>query len=271
MVVSEYADRGISGTTGNRPEFQRMLAAASAGEFDVLIVDDLSRLSRNQADTLRTIGRLTFDGIRIIAVSDGFDTASKSYKVQAGVRGLINDIYIDDLKEKTHRGLTGRALDGGWVSVAPYGYQNKRDDAGRPRLEVVPDQADVVRDIFERYASGWSPRKIAAALNQRKIVSPRGGYWRGSAILGRSDRRSGILACETYVGRLHWNRSTWQRDPDTGRRRRSARPESEWIVTEQPELRVVDDALWEAAQRRQRQERHLTEGARRNGRTSAGA
>ena len=118
-VEAEYADRGISGTTSKRPDFQRMLAAGFGGEFEVLIVDDLSRLSRSQADTLRAIDRLKFDGVRIVGVSDGFDTASKSYKVQAGVRGLINDIYIDDLRDKTRRGLTGRAMNGGWVSVAP--------------------------------------------------------------------------------------------------------------------------------------------------------
>ena len=135
---------------------------------------------------------------------------------------------------------------------------------------IEPAEASVVPEIFRHFASGWSPRQIAAELNRRQVASPRGGFWRSSAILGRSVRRAGILACEAYIGRLIWNRSAWSRDPDSGKRRRLERPESEWIVVEQPELRIVDDVLWDAAQRRLRDQRQRTEGARRDGKVSAG-
>ena len=71
-----------------------MLEDSKSASFDVLLVDDLSRLSRDEVELKQTIRRLCFRGIRIIGVSDGFDTASKGYKVHAGVRGLINEIYL---------------------------------------------------------------------------------------------------------------------------------------------------------------------------------
>ncbi len=112
QIIRRYADKGISGTKTDRPQYQQMLADAQARKFDIVLVDDLSRLSRDDIETKQSIKRLRYWGTRLIGVSDGFDSDAKGYKVQAAVRGMINEIYIDDLKEKTHRGMVGVALAG---------------------------------------------------------------------------------------------------------------------------------------------------------------
>ena len=270
-IVEEFSDAGISGTKNNRPGYLAMLAAAKAKAFDVLLVDDLSRLSRDDIETKQTIRRLTFSGIRIIGVSDGYDSSTKGAKIQATVRGMMNEIYLDDLAEKTHRGQTGQALKGFNCGGRAYGYRHvpitdlsKLDQYGRPAVvavtrEIDPEQAKVIRRIFEWYADGHSPRWIAGELNRHGIPSPgstwkrttrRCNGWVASSIHGDPKKGTGILNNTLYAGRYVWNRSDWVKDPDTGSRKRMARPESEWIVVEDERLRIIPDKLWKRAQAR---------------------
>lgn len=267
-VVARFDDKAISGAKRDRPGYQAMLAAAKRREFDVLVVDDLSRLSRDEIELKQTVRRFRFEGLRIVGVSDGFDTAAKGHKIQATVRGLLNEIYLDDLAEKTHRGLTGQALKGFNAGGRSYGYrhipitdESQRDEYGRARViaarrEIDQEQAKIVRLIFSEFADGRSPRAIAHELNRLAIPSPRGGTWAVSAIYG--DRRTGvgILNNPLYIGRVIWNRSRWERNPDTGRRRRAERPVSEWIVREDESLRIVHQDLWERAQTRIKRSQH---------------
>jgi len=109
-IAARYQDAAKSGATADRPGYQEMVGAAKDGRFDILVVDDLSRLSRDEIEIKQLIRRFRFWGLRIIGTSDGFDTDSKGYKVHAGVRGLMNEIFLDDLRDKTHRGLMGQVV-----------------------------------------------------------------------------------------------------------------------------------------------------------------
>ena len=286
-IVKVFADQAMSGSHADRPAYQAMLSAAAAGEFDVLLLDDLSRLSRDQVESERAIRRLEFGGIRIVAVSDGYDSTHAGRKVHRGVKQLFNEMYVDDQRDKTHRGQTGQALKQFWCGSRPYGYrlvplldESRTDAHGQPvrvgtRLVIDPDQAAIVREVFELYASGWSPGRIAAALNQRNVSSPgtawrnrtvrRVGGWMQSAIRGDDVKGTGILANELYVGRYVWNRSQWIRDPDTRKRTYRLRPQSEWVVNELPELRIVAEDLWAAAQARRREQAERVGAAVRRG------
>ncbi len=195
-IAEHYVDEAVSGTSKDRPGFKRLLADAAEGCFDVLLVDDLSRLSRDEIELKQLVRRFTYRGLRIIGVSDGFDTESKGHKIQASVRAMMNEIYLDDLREKTHRGLTGQALKGNNCGGRSYGYQHipltdpyKTDDYDRPivtavRRKVDPDQGHWVQKIFAWYADGHSPRWIACELNRLCVPSPRSGTWSASAIYG---------------------------------------------------------------------------------------
>lgn len=264
-----FRDAAISGSRTDRPAYCQLLARAGAGEFDVVLVDDLSRLGRDSAEVQAAIKRLRFAGVRLIGVSDGVDTGRKGHKVEVGLRGLMGELYLDDLADKTHRGLTGRALAGASAGGLPYGYR-KGSEAGSRVID--PTQADVVRRIFADYLAGKSPRHIAAELNRAGVASARPERagrpctWSPSAIHGDSRRGLGILANPIYVGRQVWNRSQWVKHPDTGRRVRQERPESEWITTEHPELAIVDRRTWDAAQARLQRRASRGQGRRGPGR-----
>ena len=252
-----YADKAISGSIPlqDRPQGSTMLADAQEKQFDVLLVDDLSRLSRENAEQLKVLERLRFWGLRVIAPSDGYDSASKSHKVISGVRGIINDVYLDDLREKTHRGLAGKALNGYHTGGRAYGYRHipiedpkRNDQFGRPvivavKREVDPKQAEVVRRIFKEFAEGRGPREIASRLNADGIKPMRCKVWGGSSI-------KTMLPSELYIGRDMWNKTEGVRNPDTKRRTFKARPKDEWIITDAPELRIVSDDLWEQVRKR---------------------
>lgn len=261
-VSHRYQDKAITGSRADRPGYQRLLQEAQAGRFDVVLVDDLSRLTRDEAESIHLRRRLAFWGIRLIGVSDGYDSAAKGHKLQASVRGIMNELYLDDLREKTHRGLMGQALKGNSCGGRAYGYRRvpiedpgKHDEYGRPvimavRWEPDAEQGDWVRWIFERYAAGSSPRDIAGELNQLGVPSPRGGTWCASAIHGDPTDGTGILCNARYAGRLIWNRFRWERHPETKRRIRRLRARQDWIEVEMPELRIVPQPLWEQVQRR---------------------
>lgn len=138
-IIATFSDAAITGSDHTRPGYQQMLAAAARQEFEVLLLDDLSRLARDSIEQEKTIRRLEFQGLRIIATSDGYDSESKARKVHRGFKGLMNEIFLDDLREKTHRGQEGQARKGYWTGGRPYGYRlklitdpSRRDQYGQP-------------------------------------------------------------------------------------------------------------------------------------------
>ena len=204
-VVLKFADRAITGAVVARQQYQAMLAAAERGEFDVLLVDELSRLTRTRVETMQVVNRSRFWGKRIVGVTEGYDLGSKGEKIQSTMRGLMNELYLDDLRDKTHRGLYGKALNGFSAGGSCYGYKrvpiehpSKLDSTGRPLIEAVrlavdEEEAKWVRQVFQWFASGYSPRWIAAELNRQKVPSPRGSTWATSAIYGDVTQGNGLL------------------------------------------------------------------------------
>jgi len=163
---------------------------------------------------------------------------------------------LDDLRAKTHRGLTGQIERGYHAGGLSYGYRsvvagvNARGEPIGHRLEIDDAQAAIVREIFARYGEGESCQRIAANLNARGVRGPRGGTWCVSALYGSPAKRAGVLNNELYVGRYVWNRSKWIKNLDTGKRERFIRPESEWQSVARPELCILDDELWHAVRER---------------------
>jgi site-specific DNA recombinase len=279
-VAAEYADEAISGSDNRRPQYLAMLRAAARKEFDVLIVDDLSRLTRDSVEQETTLRRLEFQGIRVIATSDGYDSESKSRKIRRGFKGLMNEMFLDDLRAKVHRGLEGQAIKGRWCGGRPYGYwlraitdPSRLDAYGNPSkigttLVIDPAQAAIVRQIFERFAGGESCTSIARDLNARGVASP-GSTWRRTTRRNSGWMGSGvrvILVNPLYTGAQRWNASRFEKDPDTGKTLRRRRPQSEWVVNQVEALRIVSDALFASAQARTRPmtdtEKHLKAGGR---------
>ena len=265
-IIETFADAAVSGSDAKRPQYQKMLAAAGDGGFQVLLIDDLSRFARDSVEQERAIRRLEFQGVRIIAVSDGYDSLSKARKIHRGMKGLMNEVFLDDLRDKVHRGQEGQALKGFWLGGRPYGYRlrpvldrSRLDAYGQPErvgtvLEVDPEQAPIVKEMFKRYSEGASCLTISRELNARGVASP-GSTWRRKVRRCRGWMQSAvrsILKNPLYAGRQRWNASQYLRDPDTGKDRRRARPESEWKVRHDESLRLVSDELFDCVQARTR-------------------
>ena len=257
-VGETFSDVDTSGQTivSQRAGASRLLEAIRQGGIDILLIESLDRLARDLIEQESTVRRLEHRGLRIIGVSDGYDTAVAGRELMRGVRGLINESYIRDLRVKTHRGLAGQVERGYHAGGISYGYRSViagLDPKGEPvghRLEINEDQAKWVRWIFAQYAAGLSCQRIAAELNRQQVKGPRGGTWCVSALYGSPIKGSGVLNNESYIGRYIWNRSQWIKDPDTRKRVRIQRPENEWCIEERPELRILDDASWAAVRSR---------------------
>ncbi len=241
-VVAYFEDRAVSGGVpiASRAGGRGLLAGALAGDFDVIVVEGLDRLSRDLVDQERVLRRLESNGLRVVGVKDGYDSfAGKSRKILRQVRGMINEIYRDDAADNTRRGQVGQFLRGFHAGGMCFGYTTMAVEGGR-RLVVKDDEAEIVRWIFEQ--AGVHRRRdsqIANLLNERGVVSKRGGLWKTTAV--RELLRQPLL-----TGKVIFGRFTWMKDPDSGRRRYRERPESEWLVRFDEALRIVSDAAWEA-------------------------
>lgn len=254
-IVAQHADEGVSGSVpvALRRGGKALLADALASRFDVLVLEGLDRLSREIGEAETITKRLEHRGIRIVGTADGYDSEARGRKVMRIARGLVNELYLDDLREKTHRGLAGQFDRGFHVGGVTYGYVSHPAPDGRGHVLLIDEsKAAVVRMVFELFAAGHSGRGIVHRLNAEGLPSPRGGTWAVSALVGDSKRGAGLLNNELYAGRMVWNRRQWLKEPETGKRRYVDRPASEWQVREVPDLRIVPAALWEAVRTRAR-------------------
>ena len=178
-----FVDDGVTGTTMNRPGFQKMLNAIEAGYISAVLVKDLSRLGRNYIE----VGKLTEEffplhDVRLIAVSDGVDSDEGDNEFTP-FRNIMNEWYAKDIskKRKIVNKLKGNA--GIPLSQPPYGYIKNPED---PRFWIIePEAAAVVRRIYRMALEGYGLNEIATALQADGINNP-SYYW-----LSRSTSRSG--------------------------------------------------------------------------------
>lgn len=251
-IVEEYSDSAVSGASLIRPGIQALIADAGRRRFDVILTESLDRLSRDQEDVAGLYKRVRFAGAKIITLSEG-----EISELHIGLKGTMGALYLKDLADKTRRGLRGRIEAGKSGGGLTYGYEvvKRFTEAGEPirgDRTINATEAEVVRHIFREYAAGKSSRAIAWALNRDGIPGPFGNAWGPSTIHGNPKRGNGILNNELYVGRLVWNRQRFIKDPETGKRVSRLNPEGEWVTQKVPELRIVDDELWQRVKERQR-------------------
>jgi site-specific DNA recombinase len=243
-LTATYTDRGISGASQLRPGYQKLLEDARKGEFDIVLAEALDRISRDQEHVASFFKLMSFAGIRIVTLAEG-----EISELHVGLKGTMNALFLKDLADKTRRGLRGRVEQGRSGGGLCYGYTIV-EIGERGGREIFPSEAAVVRRIFADFAAGKSPRRIAAELNREGIPGPAGRPWGDTTIRGHALRGTGVLRNELYVGRLVWNRLRYTKDPATGRRVSRINPREAWICRDVPELRIVDDNLWNCVQTR---------------------
>jgi site-specific DNA recombinase len=243
-----YVDDAVS-----RAEFQKrrglpkMLNAAEKKAFDILVVRDETRLGGDMLRTSLLVQGLVDAGIRLFyhfrdeeVLMDG-----PNDRVMCALRNYASELERLKISERTREHLENKARRGLVVGGKIYGYDNvgvfEGDRRVRVEYKVNPEQAAIIKEVFTRYAAGESLKAIAKDLNARGVPSPRGKGWAQSALLP-------MIRNERYRGILTWGQTA--KGYRGGTKIRRNQPEASWTVVESPELRIIDDDLWQAVQAR---------------------
>ena len=177
LVVKEFADRGESARSANRPELQKMLAYLKEdGGIDYVIVHKLDRLARNRADDVEINRAFEEAGVRLVSTSENIDQTPGGMLLH-GIMSSIAEFYSRNLANEVIKGMGEKARNGGTLGKAPLGYVNvrARDEHGREIRTVALDKerASLVRLAFTKYATGnWTVRQLAEHLNKRGLTIP---------------------------------------------------------------------------------------------------
>lgn len=259
LAAHVYTDAAISGASLERPGISALRQAAQQKPrpFDVVLVDDSSRVSRDLADAVRLLQELRFAGVRVVYISQNIDSANEQAETLVAVHGVVDSLYLREMAKKIRRGLVGQLQRGFATGGTTYGYRTvpvpdpsgKTDANGYPvligkRVEVVPEEARIVSLIFEWYADGLGTGRILERLHRDGLRTRRGTRWHEGAV-------KRLLANEKYTGKLIWGQKSFERRPGTRQYVARPNPRDQWQVQEDPALRIIPDSLWARVQARQ--------------------
>ena len=263
-IHDEYIDDGVSGTTFQRPEVQRLLDDAKTGVINTIIVKDLSRFGRNYIEVGQYVDYVfPAFGIRFIAIQDNVDTENRDSGAMEmmPIVNIFNEWHAANTSKKIKAVRRSNALAGIYsAKKATYGYLKGTD---KKRTPVIDEEtAPVVRRIFELYAAGTSPKNIADILNAENIPSPgKLAYER----LGHKGRPNEMrLWCEVsiramlnnimYIGHLPMLQET---TVSYKNHKRQAKDRSDWVITYNNHEPIISQELWDRVQERQK---HMAQG-----------
>lgn len=259
----EYAvrvDDGFSGSTFERPSFQKMIEDVKAGRTDCIIVKDLSRFGRNYLDAGEYIEKIfPFLGVRFIAVNDNYDSLGDkkaSDDLIIPFKNLINEAYCRDISVKIRSQLEIKRKNGQFLgSFAAFGYM--KDEQNKNKLVVDQYAADIVRDIFKWKLEGVSPQDIADALNKLGVLSPM-EYKRSLGMKFTTSFKTNakatwsagtvirILKNPIYTGVLVQGKET---TPSYKVHKRITKDESEWSVIEDSHEAIISKIDFDSVQK----------------------
>ena len=253
-----YEDRDRSGYTfEQRENYQTMRRELMSHNYDILIVKDFSRFSRRNSRGLVELEDLRDAGVRIISIGDGIDFPNDDDWLKIQFQFLINEMPVTDTSKKVKSVIKRRQEDGAWLCAAPYGYiLNKQR-----QFEIVPTEAEIVRQIFRLYNDGWGYKKIANYLTDQCVPTPRMSECERREAQGENVKRSakaawaivtvqGILDNDFYIGTLRQSKYTRRKINGSEVKRN----ESDHLVFEHHHQAVIDYRTF-AATRALRQQR----------------
>lgn len=209
-IYDIYMDDEISGTTFDRPEFERMMSDMRAGRINCIVVKDLSRLGRDYVETGNLVERVfPMMGARFVAITDNYDSSKKDADLMVAVTNIANDLYAKDISKKIYSCKHEAMEKGIPAGNVAYGYKVVLDE-NKVRV-VVEDKeaADVVRWIFNEAEKGILQSVIAEKLNAEHILTPSQYRVRNnkekleklSGVKWTVDTLSQILKNEVYIGK----------------------------------------------------------------------
>ena len=258
-IHDEYIDDGISGTTFQRPEVQRLLDDAKTGVINTIIVKDLSRFGRNYIEVGQYVDYVfPAFGIRFIAIQDNVDTENRDSGAMEmmPIMNVFNEWHAANTSKKIRAVRRSNAKEGIYTAKkASYGYKMGTD---KKRAPVIDEEtAPIVKRIFEMYASGMSPRKISEILNLEGMPSPATYAYTQS---GQKPKPNvvGLWTAVTiremlnkiiYIGhmpQLRWTSLSYKNH------KRFRKDESEWTVVYNSHEPIISQELWDKVQERKK-------------------
>lgn len=235
-LVRLYADEGISGTKiKNRKEFLRMMSDAEHGLFDMVVVKDISRFARNTVDLLQNVRKLKSLGIETQFLTANMTSMGNSEFVLT----IFGALAQEESANTSKRVKFGKKMNAekGRVPNIVYGYDKTAGDYFN--MEINQEEAAVIQQIYQWYTTeGYGAAKISNKLNERGLRTKRNCQWSQNAVCR-------ILTNELYTGRII-NGKQEVADFLTGRR--ADKDETDWMVTERPDLCIIEPETFEKAQ-----------------------
>ena len=239
-IVGEYVDRGVSGKEmTKRLELQRLLKDADEGVFEEVIVWKFNRMSRKTKDLLEIVDRLDRRNIYFRSFSENFDTATPMGRFALQMMGAVGELERNTIVENVKLGLKQRARQGFHNGGSCLGYQTVELPGGdrkhrKTSLEIVPEEAAVVRRIFSYYVTGRGFRSIANQLNKEGARTKKGNTFSPDSIRE-------IIINPVYAGLVRYNRfEGWS---EKRRRGKNSQP----IIAEGRHEAIIDRATWDKA------------------------
>ena len=195
--VDIYADEAASGTkTDKREDFNRLLADCRKGKIDRVLVKSISRFSRNTKDCLAALRELMRLGVTVQFEKENIDTGTLTTELMVSVSGSLAQQESMSISQNIRMGYRRRMERGEFIaSSPPYGYRN----AGGGRLEIVPEEAEVIRWVFESYLNGQGIVTIAEEMNRRGVPKKHGeAAWIPYAVACwlRNEKYTGNTLCQ---------------------------------------------------------------------------
>ena len=196
-LVDIYADEAASGTkTDKREDFNRLLADCRKGKIDRVLVKSISRFSRNTKDCLAALRELMRLGVTVQFEKENIDTGTLTTELMVSVSGSLAQQESMSISQNIRMGYRRRMERGEFIaSSPPYGYRN----AGGGRLEIVPEEAEVIRWVFESYLNGQGIVTIAEEMNRRGVPKKHGeAAWIPYAVACwlRNEKYTGNTLCQ---------------------------------------------------------------------------
>ena len=199
-VAREYVDEAESGRIADRPEFRKMIDAASRPDapFQEILVWKFSRFTRKREHAVAFKSMLRRKGVRVVSITEHADDTPTGKLMEAIIES-VDEFYSENLAQEVVRGMREAASRGFWVtSRVPYGYRKLMvQDGGkkRPTLEPDPDTSPVVKRMFSLAQEGKGILDICRTLNGEGIANPTGKLWSKNGV-------HIVLKNETYTGTL---------------------------------------------------------------------
>jgi site-specific DNA recombinase len=175
-VAEVYADDGVSGTIPlhERPEGRRLLEDAKEGKFQSVLVYKLDRLGRTQLGILDAADRLERLGVALRSATEHYETATPQGRLLFQMLGSFAEFERSTIKQRTRDGLHREYREGRYMGPIPFGYRASDSEDGC--LKIAPEEAELVRGIFERIAMGGTLYSEAARLNDLGVRPPSWRY-----------------------------------------------------------------------------------------------